>query len=992
MIFPLWVFPQVNFLPPVTYPTGYPYDLTTGDFNNDGKPDIAVIDYYKNYFDVYLNTGTGGNFAPKVSYGPTDGTVAYDIENGDFNKDGNLDIILSGYNNVVIFPGTGLGTFGTKTVITPPSTFNQNVAVGDFGNDTKLDFIISNALNSSVYVYAGNGNGTFTGPTTFTIAGKGAKLSMADINGDNRQDLIASNTFSSSVSVLTASGTGTFPVRLDFPTASSPDKAAIGDVTGDGKPDIVVPNSSFLCSFWNLGSGSFSGSNCLSAPSNCNAAVVIDYNLDGNMDVVTSNFSGSSLSFFEGTGSTSYLARQDLPSGNGQFKMVSADFNSDGKPDIATVNYITSVLGIYFNNTIKVTSATVAGTGGLSMITAAGGSLQMIANFSPANANVNTLVGWSVSPTSLAGINSSGLLSATSINNGTVTVTATFGSVVARRTIYIGGQQPIITNFAPQMVFPNQPIVINGSGFNSTPSLNTVWINKVPCQVTAASSNQLTIIPPKIGFAKSKITVLNESTRLLGTSLDYVTPLFFGSTNISTTDFGPAVTIGGGSLNSTATGDMDGDGVADIVSVATNVLNIQRNNGTLGSILGSSFTRTSIVLTYCVNSLELADMDMDGKLDILCSNSSNGNVHIIKNLSSPGTITASSFGALVTIPGNASNKLVAGDFNNDGKLDIISIEAGVGVIVFPNIGPVGTITSSSFGTPFIINSGVTSLDFKVEDLDRDGFLDIAVANGNNLNLIRNNGILNTLTVSNFSIAGSTLGDPGCFCDLELDDFDGDKKVDVLFGSQNTRFNFFQNNSSLGNLSTTSFLPKSTMTTSMAHYPSLLDLNGDSKTDLFQIDASADFIYGYQNLNSTGSLNGANFLQSFNRLEVLPNYVYYNFSNHDVDGDGRVDMVAQLNSSSNTIGLTIFQNLNTISYSPTSGSFGAFVSISGTNLASATGVSFNGSPASFTVLNPNMLVATVPSSAGSGPVRVFNTFYTATGSNFTFLQLNQSITG
>jgi hypothetical protein len=163
---------------------------------------------------------------------------------GDFNSDGNLDIILY-YScapaGLLLVPGHGDGTFGSPINLNAQGGGNSAPLVGDLNNDKKLDFI------SGGVVSLGNGDGTFK-ELPLTIPGGSGAIALADLNGDGILDVVS---VSGPVggpnhgsAVYAGNGDGTFQTTPFFtvPLAAYEYQYSIaaGDVNGDGNPDLLV--------------------------------------------------------------------------------------------------------------------------------------------------------------------------------------------------------------------------------------------------------------------------------------------------------------------------------------------------------------------------------------------------------------------------------------------------------------------------------------------------------------------------------------------------------------------------------------------------------------------------------------------------------------------------------------------------------------------------------------------------------------------------------
>ena len=256
-----------------TFP-GLSLDVIVGDFNADGKLDIAVS---KNgTVQILLGDGTGnftaGTTGAAIPVGATAMAVA------DFNQDGNLDLALSDGQSIYMYLGNGDGTFtaGSSNMIPAPEsgyifTGNNALSAGDFNIDGNTDLAIAWEIVDSgfeiTYLY-GDGEGNFTRsdiglpidlyPGLFDTDNPlenggldGAMVIVAsDVNGDGRVDLTASMSYigccpgaevTASFSLLSNSG-GTIGLHNTFSSldTGAPIGAAAVDVTGDGTTEIAT--------------------------------------------------------------------------------------------------------------------------------------------------------------------------------------------------------------------------------------------------------------------------------------------------------------------------------------------------------------------------------------------------------------------------------------------------------------------------------------------------------------------------------------------------------------------------------------------------------------------------------------------------------------------------------------------------------------------------------------------------------------------------------
>src|SRR5438132_1390182 len=142
--------------------TNEPLSMAAGDFNGDGKLDLALgiqEDGNPGYVSVLLGNGDG-TFTP-VSSSPATGHCPCSMAIGDRNGDGKLDLAVANFdvNTVTILLGSGDGTFAPAS--SPPATAGPALVVGDFNGDGKLDLAVTNRGNGTLTILLGNGDGTF---------------------------------------------------------------------------------------------------------------------------------------------------------------------------------------------------------------------------------------------------------------------------------------------------------------------------------------------------------------------------------------------------------------------------------------------------------------------------------------------------------------------------------------------------------------------------------------------------------------------------------------------------------------------------------------------------------------------------------------------------------------------------------------------------------------------------------------------------------------
>ena len=363
-----------------------PHSVAVGEFNGDGKPDFAVAStsYASNNVFVLLGDGTGGVISSHdISFESLD---PYFVAVGDFNGDGRQDLAVTHFfaARVSVLLGDGSGGFalsGTWVTGNGPTS----VAVGDFNADGKQDLVVANAGNGvdAVTVLLGNGAGGFTSApgSPFPAGTNPWGVAVGDLDGDGKPDLAVTNAGSGAVTVLLGDGAAGFTAApgSPFPTGLSPYAVVVSDVNGDGKPDLAVANSGGATGSVTVLHGNGTGGFTAAAGSpfsvglNPRSLAAGDFNVDGTPDLVVGDFGGaygnpSSVTLLLGNGSRGFAATTlPLPIGSSPDSVAVGDFNADGKPDFAVTTWGDGKLTLFLNTTVN--SPPVADAGPDQMVT-----------------------------------------------------------------------------------------------------------------------------------------------------------------------------------------------------------------------------------------------------------------------------------------------------------------------------------------------------------------------------------------------------------------------------------------------------------------------------------------------------------------------------------------------------------------------------------------------------------------------------------------------
>jgi uncharacterized protein (UPF0548 family) len=341
-----WVSQTVNALPAngfliaVNYGVGagtYPTSVAVGDFNGDGKADLAVTNGSANTVSILLGKGDG-TFQAAVNYGAGSNPVSVAV--GDFNGDGKADLAVANYvsNNVSVLLGNGDASF-QPAVNYSVGSYPDSVAVGDFNGDGKADLVVANANNEDVSVLLGNGDGSFQTAVNYAVGGNPYSVAVGDFNGDGNADIAVANV-NSNVSVLLGNGDGTFQAAVQYSAGLGPESVAVWDFNGDGKADLAVANteSNSVSVLLGDGDGTFQAAVNYAVGVFPASVAIGDFNGDGRADLAVADVFSNVVSVLLGKGDGTFQAAVNYAVGSNPWSVAVGDFNGDGRVDLAVAN------------------------------------------------------------------------------------------------------------------------------------------------------------------------------------------------------------------------------------------------------------------------------------------------------------------------------------------------------------------------------------------------------------------------------------------------------------------------------------------------------------------------------------------------------------------------------------------------------------------------------------------------------------------------------
>ncbi|CAF4085520.1 unnamed protein product [Adineta steineri] len=692
-----------------------PCMVTVGDFNNDGRLDIVVANYGVNNVGIFLGIGKGafesqtdlnndkaqdiivvnygtqsisifygdgnGKFSNAMTYFTGYDSIPMSITVGDFNNDKHMDIAIanSGTNNVGILLGNENDTFITQNIFpTGYGSHPYSIATHDFNGDNFLDIVVANHGTHSVGVHLGNGNGSFTHSTIYSIGNSiPIAVVIGDMNNDNHTDLVVTNNGTNDIAVFIGYSNGSFRSPTMYSTGSlSSVSVAITDFNNDVIPDIVVIHNEtnaigillgyskgFLnqiqystgtnpAAIWFVSNyidntvsirlgyadGLFGNETIIPVGSGPQALVVSDFNGDGHLDIIVANYNDSTVSVLLGYGTGSFANQMTYATGQGPSSIAIGDFNNDTYLDLVLAN------GFPHNNTISVLLGQGDGTFGIVMIYAAGNGP------------------WALD---VGDFNNDTILDVVVVNSWDSTVSILLG---------IGDGS-----------FPDQTAYPTGNG---------------PQAVVVGDFNN---------DGKPDFVVANRG--------DASVSVYLGYGNASFTD--QMVYSVGSVPNAIVVGNFSKDAYLDIV-----VANQGDNDVSLllGFGNGSFATQTTYSTGLAPNAIAAGDFNNDSLLDVVVGNLDNNSVSVLLHFVG-GDLTSET--TYASGGGSDLKYVIAGDFNNDTHQDLIVANFGTN-----NIGVLFGNGTGTFANQINFTMGPNSHPASIAagDFNKDGQVDLAVAN------------------------------------------------------------------------------------------------------------------------------------------------------------------------------------------------------------------------------------------------------------------------
>ncbi|KMO42288.1 hypothetical protein VQ03_11125, partial [Methylobacterium tarhaniae] len=791
--------------------------VATADVNRDGNLDLVVTNVAGSNVSVLLGNGDG-TFQAQKTFGV--GSIPLTSSLADVNRDGKLDLITSnfGSNNVSVLLGNGDGTFQAQRTLAAGAG-TSSVALADVDGDGKLDLFTTNYNQNTFSVLLGNGDGTFKAHQTTGVGSQPSAVTLADVNKDGKLDLVVTTFATGTVSVMLGNGNGAFQAQETFGIGAGPRAVAIADFDRDGNLDIATANVSdkTVSVLLGNGNGTFKTQHSISidASDGPTSVTSADVDGDGKLDLVVTESNATSMSVLLGNGNGTFQASQTFGTGTSPHSAAVADFNGDGKLDLVSANNGAGNVSVLLGaQAVGITAVNASQASGAKL--KAGDQLTL--SLTPeAPVEVDTTGGTPYLTLS----NGKQAAYTGSDTNGNPAFTYTVAAGDDTTSLKVTGLtlnggligMPGVNGFSPSTTdsITSNPVAVTSADVNGDGNLDLITVNKNGGAASVLLGNGNGSFQAERTFpAGYSDFMIPASVSTADMNRDGKLDIVYSAIGYSAVGvllgngdgtFQQQKTMGsGGGSNTTdpksvAVADVDRDGKPDLVTAnfggdSVSIL-LGNGNGTL------RFSQTiSTGAGSKPTSVAVADLTGDGRVELVTANSGNNTLSVLID---DGNGNFSTRQDLDTGSNSAPSMVTMADFNGDGKQDLLALLAGKQTAkVWLGAGN-GTFVPQQDELP----TGLNPASIAARDLNGDGKLDVLIANKDSktLSLFLGKGDGTFLEGFAYSVGSA----PGA---MTTGDVNGDGRPDVLMTDENgktvsVRLNFSSAGAelNLANLST-----------------------------------------------------------------------------------------------------------------------------------------------------------------------------------------------
>jgi len=547
-------------------------DFDAADFNGDSKTDFVAAGF--NTLEIKL--ASNGEFVPGVTLSGGETVLT-----GDFNSDGKQDIASASGAKVQVHFGNGDGTFQAAIQFATPSTLVK-IAKGDFNADGKTDLAAAYAGNQAgVLVLLQNASNALTVSAQYPTGGVPTDVAAADVNADGRPDLIVtdagqfgSQSVIGGLRILYSNPNGTFQNAVSLAVGQHPKAISTGDLNGDGKTDLVVttegPNFGDFIAVILVTGNTLGTPNLIRTDFGPQSPIVADFNGDGKRDIFVPHCCGDvTNTFMVGNGDGTFGTEQFFPTGGDLTSGRVADFNGDGKPDIGALSS-NGGIAILINNSKPRSFVTVSAATYIdgpvapeSIATAFGVGLANGFVENQAAVPPTTLGGVSIKVRDSAGISRDAGIYL--VSQGQVNFVIPTGTLPGRATVTIQGPttqnaEVLVSRVAPGI------FALNASGLAAARLIRVNGAVQTSDDVFAVVNGQVVAKPIVFGAASEQLFLELYGTGIRNRTLLSDVKVQVGPMNITAVYAGAQGTVGLDQVNISLNRNLlQGKGVVDVI-------------------------------------------------------------------------------------------------------------------------------------------------------------------------------------------------------------------------------------------------------------------------------------------------------------------------------------------------------------------------------------------------------------------------------------------